>query len=708
MPDNYLHIHDNSFRLYNKGLSNNNQAKIYADSLERFARNVGDSRAVVLAEHLRLCYYRDVAHDEAKWKQCLMKMRQLAKEQNDERDLYYTFSYEITDYATQNKWDKALAVAEAMTQEAKATNSNFGLWQSYHSLSGLYKEMNAYPRAREYAYKALEVLPKVNPPVSPSGDYLTLAKLEENIADRKKYAEYSLQTSIRWDDSIAAYKEMTNIYKKQNDTISYMKLYEELMSPANKKRLSRNSLISLELSHYTFLKQYDKALAYMEAYKELFPTDTYLYNRSLFLTFLNRYKEAFFTRLQYDEVSNHKEYAKYHAEAHRIGLGASNYQLQKEAALQELQRQQEESELSQIEAMRTEAMLKMAAAQNKQRQAQALAGRDSANNRNLQLENKRKALEAQKSRDAYEHALLEQRLEEQRHNSLILRTRMLVFGGIGLLFLFLLGIVAYISYIQRRVHRKKQQLNHELSLAITASRNASKKKDLFLQNMSHELRTPLNAVIGLSQILTSGVPVSDEEKMEYGHDINNNVRMLQMLIDDIINLSAIEQGTYSIVLQPCNIASICQDAMAIAQYRVPNGVSLIFQNELPENFECVIDPKRAQQVLVNYLTNACKHTSEGSITVRATIKETPGFLSFSVTDTGTGIPADQAHNIFERFTKLNDFVQGTGLGLNICYTIAMMLRGRVWLDTSYTGGARFLFEVPLDLQATATASDDAD
>ena len=708
MPDNYLHIHDNSFRLYNKGLSNNNQAKIYADSLEKFARNVGDTRAIVLAEFLRICYYREILQDEAKWMQSLMKMRQLAKELDDERDFYFTYSHEITNYANKNNWDKAIAVAEAMTQEAKAANSNFGLWQSYHSLSELYKKMNAKKRAREYAYKALEVLPNVYPPVSPASDYLTLAKLEEKNADRKKYAEYSLQTSIKWDDSIAAYKEMANIYKRQNDTASYLKLYNELMAPANKKRIGTNSLISLESGHYVFLKQYDKALAFMEACKEHYPTDIYLYNRSIYLSLLKRYKEAFYTRLQYDEVSNHKEYAKYHAEAHRVGLGASNYQLQKEAALQELQRQQEESELSKIETMRTEAMLKMAAAQNKQRQAQALAGRDSANNRNLQLENKRKALEAQKSRDAYEHALLEQRLEEQRNNSLILRTRMLVFGGIGLLFLFLLGIVAYISYIQRREHRKKQQLNHELSLAITASRNASKKKDLFLQNMSHELRTPLNAVIGLSQILTSGVPVSDEEKMEYGHDINNNVRMLQMLIDDIINLSAIEQGTYSIVLQPCNIASICQDAMAIAQYRVPNGVSLVFQNELPENFECVIDPKRAQQVLVNYLTNACKHTSEGSITVRATINETPGFLSFSVTDTGTGIPADQAHNIFERFTKLNDFVQGTGLGLNICYTIATMLRGRVWLDTSYTGGARFLFEVPLDLQATATASDDAD
>ncbi|MCR5139803.1 MAG: ATP-binding protein [Bacteroidaceae bacterium] len=103
-----------------------------------------------------------------------------------------------------------------------------------------------------------------------------------------------------------------------------------------------------------------------------------------------------------------------------------------------------------------------------------------------------------------------------------------------------------------------------------------------------------------------------------------------------------------------------------------------------------------QQVLTNFLTNACKHTSKGEIHLHLSLSENPGNVTFSVTDTGTGVPADQAEAIFERFTKLDSFKQGTGLGLAICRMIAEILHGEVKLDTTYTaGGARFVFIHPL-------------
>lgn len=101
------------------------------------------------------------------------------------------------------------------------------------------------------------------------------------------------------------------------------------------------------------------------------------------------------------------------------------------------------------------------------------------------------------------------------------------------------------------------------------------------------------------------------------------------------------------------------------------------------------------QVLTNYLTNAEKHTKVGKICLHCSLNENPDKITFSVTDTGSGVPVDKADSIFERFNKLDDFTQGTGLGLNICSIIAERLGGEVKLDKSYTKGARFLFILPL-------------
>ena len=129
------------------------------------------------------------------------------------------------------------------------------------------------------------------------------------------------------------------------------------------------------------------------------------------------------------------------------------------------------------------------------------------------------------------------------------------------------------------------------------------------------------------------------------------------------------------------------------EYRVPQGVRLYFTSEIPDSHHVTSDGKRIQQVLVNYLTNACKHTTEGEIHLHCSVSEHPGKLTFSVTDTGIGVPKDKAELIFKRFIKLNQFAQGSGLGLNICLMIADKLGGKVYLDKEYTGGARFVFVI---------------
>ena len=250
-----------------------------------------------------------------------------------------------------------------------------------------------------------------------------------------------------------------------------------------------------------------------------------------------------------------------------------------------------------------------------------------------------------------------------------------------LFFLMIMGLLVSIIYTA---------VSHNRSL-----QTVSDMKTMFVQNMSHEIRTPLNAIVGFSQLLAlpDGV-ISDEEKSKYGEYIMTNSNMLTMLVDDILNLSDVESGNYRVTLSKAKCNAPVEAAMKTAELRVPAGVRMYFTTEVDDDFEIMTDVHRVQQVLVNYITNACKHTKEGEIHIHCSIKERPGYITYSVTDTGEGIPEEKAEEIFERFTKLNAFAQGTGLGLSICRMIAAKLNGVVKLDTSYKNGARFIFQIP--------------
>ncbi len=250
---------------------------------------------------------------------------------------------------------------------------------------------------------------------------------------------------------------------------------------------------------------------------------------------------------------------------------------------------------------------------------------------------------------------------------------------------------------QKKTLEKDKRMIADLRAANEKARIADEAKTRFLQNMTHELRTPLNAITGFSQLLAlpDGM-FPAEEKEEFSQHIINNTNMLTMLMDDIMHTSAMDAGGYKVTVGESECGQICRNAISNSEHRLQPGVELKFLPEMDLPFPLRTDPLRVQQILTNLLTNACKHTASGEIRLGCSLKETPGMLTFSVEDTGPGIPADQAERIFERFVKLNEFVQGTGLGLSICREIAGKLGGRVWLDTAYAGGARFLFTLPLE------------
>ena len=267
--------------------------------------------------------------------------------------------------------------------------------------------------------------------------------------------------------------------------------------------------------------------------------------------------------------------------------------------------------------------------------------------------------------------------------------------------ILLVGVLLLLTFRVRNLRRNKvkdEQRIAELKVANERALAADAAKTRFVQNMSHEIRTPLNAIVGFSQLLSlpdGSFPT--EEKEEFSSHIVNNTKMLMMLIDDILNASAMDAHQYSITYEDGECNFMCQAAISSAEHRLQPGVRMYYAPESEEPFTFRTDPHRVQQVLINLLTNACKHTEKGEIRLSSSRTEHPGYVTFSVTDTGPGIPADKADAIFERFVKLNEFVQGTGLGLNICREIADRLGAKIYLDTNYTeGGARFVFMVPVD------------
>ena len=128
---------------------------------------------------------------------------------------------------------------------------------------------------------------------------------------------------------------------------------------------------------------------------------------------------------------------------------------------------------------------------------------------------------------------------------------------------------------------------------------------------------------------------------------------------------------------------------------IKKGVTLKFESDFDDSFTIHSDRNRVVQILFNLLTNACKFTDKGDITIRCSLSEEPDRMTISVTDSGPGVPPEKADEIFERFTKLDSFKQGNGLGLPICKLLAGTLGGEVLLDVSYTDGARFLLSLPL-------------
>lgn len=259
---------------------------------------------------------------------------------------------------------------------------------------------------------------------------------------------------------------------------------------------------------------------------------------------------------------------------------------------------------------------------------------------------------------------------------------------VSVLFLIFLLVLGWKKIFRLKRSQIRQEAMKEKAV------QAIQRKNMFLSNMSHEVRTPLNAIVGFSAVLTDeDESFDDESRREFSEIIKVNSFQLLKLINDILDFSDFENDNITFNIRTHDAVKLCNEVVETVMVSRKLEVEMRFDTDLSV-LMLDTDDARLRQVLINLLVNAAKFTEQGSIVLELKMADA-GTALFSVTDTGCGIPPEKQHLIFERFEKLNDFVQGSGLGLSICQLIVKYMNGKLWVDSGYTRGARFCFTHPL-------------
>lgn len=266
------------------------------------------------------------------------------------------------------------------------------------------------------------------------------------------------------------------------------------------------------------------------------------------------------------------------------------------------------------------------------------------------------------------------------------KSQMLVVVIAVILLVFIAALIVIVL-----LHRMNVQLkasNEELKEAYDRVDKLNAMKTSFIQNMSHEIRTPLNSIVGFSQLLGS---IKGEYK-QYSYIISENSYNLTKIVNNVLEISDLE--SCNIETSAMSVNDCCNEALDEIKVRMPSSINLTYE---PQDSKLIIESnkERLEQVIINLLDNAIKFTKKGSVSF---LYSTDGKkVFFSVTDTGPSIPKDKVDWVFEKFTKLDEFEQGSGLGLPVCKTIIEKLGGEIHIDTTYQNGCKVDFWLPINL-----------
>ena len=299
----------------------------------------------------------------------------------------------------------------------------------------------------------------------------------------------------------------------------------------------------------------------------------------------------------------------------------------------------------------------------------------------------------------YETQEKEAKIAEQA--SLLTQQRILVvLIALALLLLFF----AFFAYHKNKnakqltaMNEELKRKNEELTVANARAEESSRMKADFIQQISHEIRTPLNILNGFTQVITDqdSEQLSADEKKDIQQRITENSHRITDLVNKMLELSEASSQT---VIQRTDHVVVGEIAtQAVEDSSICQAVHIHFEQlfeRVPATVPLVTNRRYAIRALTLLLDNAQKFTQKG--TVRLIVRRQPEAMAFVVEDTGIGIPADQAEHVFEEFVQLDEYYDGTGIGLAVARSIARRLGGDITLDTTYTGGARFVMTLPVE------------
>lgn len=309
-------------------------------------------------------------------------------------------------------------------------------------------------------------------------------------------------------------------------------------------------------------------------------------------------------------------------------------------------------------------------------------------------------------------------LEESSHlTTLRARTIVTVIGAVAFIGLALLAAMLYrqnrrnrrLAHHLRRANEKLQKerddlkgIQEELTTLRDEARAADRRKTEFVNNMSHEVKVPLAAIAEYAQLITDCIPENQRAYLDrFASIINLNVKLVTRLVNDVLDTESIENDQLSLEIRPTAVNDICHLAIDnVFECGRPDksDINFVFKPGADNSLLVETDGQRVSQVLVNLLTNAVKFSEKGTVTLSYTVDTAANKLEFTVTDQGIGIPDGQEEAIFDRFRRLDHTTPGFGLGLYISRLIASVLGGSLKVDTSYRGGARFVFTIPVRAQ----------
>lgn len=655
-----------------------------ADTLFAKAKRIKDLNAQCLALDFKVWHFHKTGQIE-KERLEFKKVAPFILKSPYKKYYFSCWNMRINEFIIAHNYPMAINEISKYREKAFALKNNFGIIESYNMEGGLYYSQEVYRYALPLYYKALQYAKKTNDKeIYRYYKNVSIAALRlHRFEEAEKAAKMSIKTAPNNESRIGGYCALLSIFcVKDTDKNVIRKTYEELEKIDDKvvdKSINKYSRSEAMYNYYEFFLN-NKKLALKEYESGFFNPDSAI----IYMRAAKKYEaegklkeavENYINYCNYIEDKNIKD-GDFLLTAFVPQIDFDNIEFEREA----LEEKKYKIRLKQLRI--NEQILKL---KNERNQAHIIK-RDKEHSIMLSKLASRK-IEIQRQNNMMKNAKI---IAVQQKNEYTIVKQKELWENTLIVTLATATFILLALYIIYKLDEQK-----ELKEKKEKAEKAEKTKSLFFQNMNHEIRSPLNAIIGFNDLLCSDVEhnISSEERAEIINMISTNSNLLITLVNDVLDLSNLESGSYKLNWVDSDIQHLCKTTIESIRGRQAEGVELRTNFNPTNRFILYTDEQRLQQILINFLTNACKYTKKGSITLSYDVL--PDVVRFSVTDTGCGIKPEYADKIFERFSMLDKAKTGNGLGLHICKIITGLLHGKIYIDKEYKRGARFVFDHPI-------------